>query len=69
MPDFLVSRNNAFTYFFAEEDMPWANVYANIPLFFSMWATSTAWPLTEQCRSAPRSQTQATKVECTELKR
>ena len=32
--------------FLAEEDSPWANICAHLPLFFSMWASSTAWLLT-----------------------
>ena len=37
---------------FGEEDSPWANICANLPLF-CMWVTATAW-LDECCRSAPR---------------
>ena len=33
--------------FFGEEDWPWANIFANIPLF-CMWDAATAW-LDEQC--------------------
>ena len=33
-----------FIYFFAEEDSPWANIYANLPLF-RMWDATTAWLL------------------------
>ena len=32
-----------------------------------MWASSTAWPLTDWCRFPPGSQTWAKKVECTKL--
>ena len=31
--------------FFPEEDSPWANICANLPLF-CMWVTTTAWMLT-----------------------
>ena len=50
--------------FFREEDWPWANICANLPLFCT-WDTSTAW-LDEQ-RSVhaqdPNLQTPAAKVE------
>ena len=52
---------------FAEEDSPWADVHANRPLLFSMWATSTAWLLRERCKSTPGNWTQATEAECAEL--
>ena len=50
-----------------EKESPWANIHANYPLFFSMWVTSTAWLLTEQCRAMTRNRTCAVKVERTEL--
>ena len=36
-----------FFSFFGEEDCPWANIYANLPLF-CMWNATTAW-LDEHC--------------------
>ena len=53
---------------FGEEDLPWANICANLPLF-CLWVTSTAWltsgvDLTRDLNP----QTRATKVEHTELK-
>ena len=51
--------------FFAEEDLPWANIHADLPLFFSMWVTSTAWLLTEWSRSMPGNWTWAAKAERT----
>ena len=56
-----------FGVLFAEEDSPWANICASLPLFFSMWATNTAWLLTEWCRSTPRNRTWAAKMEHAEL--
>ena len=38
-------------FFFGEEDWPWANVYASLPLF-CMWDTTTAW-LDEWCVGLP----------------
>ena len=53
--------------FFAGEDSPWANIHANLPPFFSMWADSRAWRLTASCRSLLRKWTQAAEAEHTEL--
>ena len=36
-------------FFVGEEDWPWANIYANLPLF-CMWGAATAW-LDERCIS------------------
>ena len=36
-----------WVFFFGEEDCPWANICANLPLS-SMWDAATAWP-DEQC--------------------
>lgn len=42
-------------------------MHVNPPLLFSMWADSTAWVLTEQCRSALRNLTQAAEGEHAKL--
>ena len=34
-----------YIFFFAEEDSPWANICANLPLF-CIWVATTAWPPT-----------------------
>ena len=42
----IVSKDGKlFNFFFAEEDSPWANTYASLPLF-CMWVAATAWALT-----------------------
>ena len=46
-------------FFLAKEDLLWANIRSSLPLFFSIWATSIAWPLTAWCRSMPRNHTWA----------
>ena len=60
-------NNFSLSFFSAEEDSPWANICANLPLFF-MWATATAWLLTDKwCGSTPGNWTWAAKGEHTEL--
>ena len=41
-----IPRREDHFFFPAEEDSPWANICANLPLFFSMWVVTTAWLLT-----------------------
>ena len=53
--------------FIAEEDLPWANNHCQSSYFY-VWATTTAWPLTEEwCWSTPRNQAQAPEAEHAKL--
>ena len=46
------SKKRSLGFFFpAEEDSPWANIYASLPLLFCMWDTSTAWLVSGVCPS------------------
>ena len=47
--ELLANVNFSFIFFFGEEDCPWANICANLPLF-CMWHAVTAW-LEEQCEA------------------
>ena len=38
-------RNHYFLFIFAEENLPWADICASLPLF-CMWVAATAWLLT-----------------------
>ena len=42
-----------FLFSFAEEASPWANIFANLPLF-CMWVIATAWPSTSNVGPHPR---------------
>ena len=54
-------------FFSFEEDLPWAHICCQSSSF-CMWATTTAWPLTDKWyRSMPGNPTQVAEAECTKL--
>ena len=60
--------NNSCLFFFSlRKSHPELTSVPIFLYFFSMWAASTAWLLTERCRSAPNNQMQAAEAECAEL--